>query len=172
MAEPQKPGTETKPKASETKARIETAKAEKVEKKVAVPLVPLDFNAIQVRSVKKDDLIAHRRTKGERDKEQVATDNLARRAYDKWVEAGRPEMWLDAEDAGFHLRIPEAQFPTFEKRIRSAGMHYQLAVRLGQRVDVDGYAEVVLVVKDRPKNEKVESETEVKDDEAATGRES
>lgn len=156
MAEQPKTATESKPKASETKARIETAKAEK---KPSVPLVPLDFTAIKVRSVTKDDLIVHRRTKGERDKEQIATDNLARQAYDKWVAAGRPETWLDAEDAGFHLRIPEAQFATFEKRIRNSGQHYQLAVRLGQRVDMDGYAEVVLVVKDRPKKDEGSEET-------------
>lgn len=151
VAENKVPTGQVKP--SETVKRIKAAK-----------LPPLDFTQIKVRAATKDDLLAHRRTMGTRDPEQVAADNLTRQAYDKWIEAGRPTDWLSS--AGFHIRVPESQFETFEKRIRSAGQHYALAIRFGERKDSDGYAEVVLVVKDRPKNVMKDDAEDVKSDEA------
>jgi len=164
MAETAKKTAE-KPVASETVKRIEEAKGAK-KRAETKPLPPLDFTQIKVRATTKDDLLAHRRTKGKRDPEQVATDNLTRQAYDKWLEAGSPTDWLDS--SGFHIRLPEGQFETFEKRVRNSGQHYGLAVRFGQRIDSDGYAEVVMIVKDRPKKD---SEGESDEAEEASGSE-
>ena len=151
------PQTQRKP---ETKAKSEETEKPKRETKV---LAPLDFSSIKVRETTADDMRNHRRTKGTRDPEQVATDNLVRQAYDKWVESGKPTDWLAS--SGFHVRLPEGQFDTFVERVRRSGLHFSLAVRFGQRRDADGYAEVVMVVKDRV--EKTEKKSEESGEEAA-----
>jgi hypothetical protein len=148
--------TKPVPAASASKAGTTTKPAEKKPRKPPVRKVlkPLDFSQIEIKAATPEVMKAFRRTKGPRDAEQTAVDDLIRRAHERWVAAGRPQSWLDSP--GLHIRVPLDQFETVETRARRAGSYFDLAIRFSNRVDKDGYAEVVLVAKDKP----------VKDDES------
>ena len=111
-------------------------------------LKPLDFSQIKVTAASAETMREFRRTRGPRDAEQRQVDNLIRQAHERWVSAGRPESWL--ESPGLHIRVPADQFETVENRARRSGAYFDLAIRFSNRVDKDGYAEVVLVAKDKP----------------------
>lgn len=111
-------------------------------------LKPLDFSQVKVTAIAdKSKMREFKRTRGERDKEQLQIDNLVRQAHERWVAAGSPEVWEDCP--GLHFRVPVDQFETLETRARRAGAYFDLAIRFGDRKVKDGYAEVVLVAKDK-----------------------
>lgn len=112
-------------------------------------LPSLDFGKLTVTAVAdKDTMRSFKRTRGERDKEQVQIDSLVRQAHERWVAAGSPEVW--EECPGLHLKMPTAQYDTLATRVRRSGAYFDLAIRFGSRKDSNGYAEVILVAKDKP----------------------
>lgn len=111
-------------------------------------LPPLDFGKLTVTAVAdKDTMRSFKRTRGERDKEQVQIDNLVRQAHERWIAAGSPDVWDDCP--GLHLKVPAAQYETLATRVRRSGAYFDLAIRFGSRKEANGYAEVVLVAKDK-----------------------
>lgn len=142
------PTPATKTQAVESKAGAKPADKPKAARKPPKVLKPLDFSQIEVKTATPDVMRQFRRTRGPRDAEQKAVDDLIRRAHEKWNAAGRPESWVDTP--GLYIRVPVDQFETIEARARRAGAYFDLAIRFSNRVDKDGYAEVVLVAKDKP----------------------
>jgi len=112
-------------------------------------LAPLDFSQLAVRTIHDADTMrAFKRTRGERDPEQQQIDALVRRAYEHWVATGKGETWT--ESRGLHIRVPVGQYDTIYTRALRAGAFFDMAIRFSDRKDADGYAEVVLVAKDKP----------------------
>lgn len=129
----------------------------------------LDFSQIKVTKATEETLRQHRRTRGERDTEQKAVDTLVRQVHEAWVSAGRPEEWREQAGVAVHLRIPSGQYETLEWRLRKAGEYFDVAIRLSDRTDVDGYVEFVFLAKDRPVKAEKETETDASGGDSATG---
>ena len=132
-------------------AAAKTTPAKQRKAPVRKDLKPLDFGKMTVTVVTDPaKLREFKRTRGERDKEQVQVDNLVRQAHERWVAAGRPEDWMDCQGAALHIKVPADQYETVETRARRSGAYFDLAIRFGDRKVKDGYAEVILVAKDKP----------------------
>lgn len=116
--------------------------------KPSVERPALDLGKITVSETTRETIVRHRRTKGERDPEQIHVDKIVEAAHKRWVEAGKPEEWLDSK--GLKLRVPAGQMDTLVWRIQKSGTHLGLAIRLGKPIRDGEYAETVLVVKDKP----------------------
>lgn len=136
-------------------AAAKTAAPKQRKAPVRKDLKPLDFGKMTVTVVTDPaKLREFKRTRGERDKEQVQVDNLVRQAHERWVAAGRPEDWMDCQGAALHIKVPADQYETVETRARRSGAYFDLAIRFGDRKVKDGYAEVILVAKDKPVDRK------------------
>jgi hypothetical protein len=143
-----------------------TKAAPKVNKDGSVrkPPVRRDRPALDLASMKvvevtnADTMRAFRRTRGERDKEQVIVDNLVRKAHEKWIGLGRPNDWNDSL-SGYQISVPDAQFETVEWRIRRAGEYFDVAIRFGEVKHQDGYAVFIFIAKDRPVKEDVSNDS-------------
>lgn len=119
---------------------------------------PLDFSAIQAEPVtSRETLVKHRNTKGERDPEQVAVDKLVKNAHQRWIEAGRPETWLEST-TGYRLVMPTEQVETFVYRVRRAAVYYDVAVRFGKTIENGKMSELLFIAKDRPVKGEVDAE--------------
>jgi hypothetical protein len=117
-------------------------------------LPPLDLSDAQLSLVGPDVLQARRKTRGsrERTKAQKTLDALVQKAYDKWVKDGRPDDF--GKRPGGHVRVPESQLLSVKRAIYSAGKFLNMAIRFGDEILSDGYAEVVFSATDRkPKAE-------------------
>lgn len=110
---------------------------------------PLDFGDITVSRVTDRRTMADmRRTRGDRDPQQLQVDAIVDAAYNEWLEAGKPTAWVD--QPGTFLSVPQDQAETLQWRVRQAGTHYALRIRFGDIKITDGYAEVVFTATDRP----------------------
>ena len=155
--------TETvdRPAPTTTAAKKTVAPAAAKPKKRAEPKVlpKLDFSAIEVREATPDLMRDHRRTRVERDADQVAVDTLVRQAHERWVNAGRPESWVDSA-TGYALAVPKAQQEALETRIRRAGAFFSVSIRFGTPKDLgNGKVRILFFAKDR-------SEKDASDEEA------
>jgi len=106
-------------------------------------LPPLDLSEASL-SLVAPAIVAERsktRAVKERSKDQMTLDSLVQKAYDKWVEAGRPEKFSDRP--GGAIRVPEDQLLRVTKALHMSGSFLNMSVRFGNTVVADGYAEVV-----------------------------
>jgi hypothetical protein len=140
------------PKATKT-AEAAPKAAPKTENKPRVrkEYKPLDLTGIKATPVTtREQLVKHRNTKGERTPEQIAVDKLVVNAYNRWVEAGKPEAWLEC-NTGYLMEMPLDQVETFVHLVRKAGVYHDHAIRFGRTLEgEDGLAQVLFVAKDRP----------------------
>lgn len=133
----------------------------------------LDLGSLEVTKITERRTMAEfRRTRGERPAEQKAIDQIVDRAYQAWVEAGKPTNWV--QQPGMLLRVPASQFETLQFRVRKAGVFYDLRIRFGD-IKTTGsgkskITECVFVATDRPEDEKPDEMAD--DDEDDNGEES
>lgn len=115
-------------------------------------LVPLDMSQIVVTKVQDPETMRdHRRSRGERDQDQVAIDSLVRESHKRWIEAGRPEEWGKCIAASYTLRVPKMAQDTVETRIRRAGTYFDVSIRFGVPKDLEGgFVQILFFAKDRP----------------------
>lgn len=121
--------------------------------RVAKVRVPLDFKTITVVKANRDQMAAHKRTRGAnavRDKDQLAVDKIVNSAYAAWESAGKPEGWDLEAGHGILVRVPESAVETITWRIRRAASFYDVKVRFGGVITEKGYAEVAFIVTDKP----------------------
>jgi hypothetical protein len=151
----------TPPTAKAAKSAAAPAKTDQVKKtRVRKDYAPLDLTTIQAVPVSRELLVKHRNTKGEREPEQIAVDKLVNTAYKRWVEAGKPQAWLES-DTGYLMKMPKEQVETFMYRVRKAGTYYDVAIRFGKVLeDEDGKSLVLFIAKDRPVKDEESGESE------------
>lgn len=140
----------------------ETAPETAPKTRVRKELGSLDISAMKVIVVTNADTMRDfKRTRGERHPEQLAVDNLVRKAYETWVQSGKATTWN--ESRGLLLSVPADQMDTLRTRVQRSGTFFDFAIRFSDVKEADGHAEVLLVVKD--KNVQSENDTDVDDDE-------
>lgn len=116
----------------------------------AKPYVPLDFNRIVVSEVSNPETMRQHRRTSARDDDQVAIDDLVRKSHQRWIEAGKPEKWGECISASYTLRIPAEARDTVERRIRRAGTYFDVSIRFGQPVELQGgFVQILFFAKDR-----------------------
>lgn len=124
------------------------------------PLATLDVKSIQVTAVNDAETMRkHRHERTERGADQRAIDDLVRQAHERWVNAGRPENWMEST-TGYTLKVPEGQYDLLKAKIQKSGTYFNVAIRFGKRQESSGgYAELLFIAKDRaPKQEKTDGD--------------